>query len=361
MSEFKVEVVKIGEVERLPNSDNLSITMVHGGYPVIFKTVDFKEGDLAVYVPVDSIMPNTPEWEFLGTSKRIKAKRLRGVFSMGMLVKAQAGWSEGQNVQKELGITKWEDEGTVQLESAQGKKKRTAWENFIIYCCKYWYLRWLVKPAKWITPQKDLSKYLPEYTDIEGYRKHTNLLQDGEEVVCTEKLHGTNCAYVYAKVGPLRKGTFLLRSHHQLRKLGDGSVWDNVAQQYDLPNKMKQYPGLAIYGEIVGKVQKGFDYGFGQKYALRVFDILDIKTGKYMNYQAASVIIAGLGLERVPELYKGPWSKDVLKLANGKTTVDKANHIREGFVVKPLVERTAKIGRVILKVIGEEYLLNKKG
>lgn len=361
MSEFTIQVVKIGSIERLINSDHLSTTLVHGGYPVIFKTTDFKEGDLAVYIPVDSILPDRPEWEFLGNNKRIKAKRLRGTFSMGMLTQAQPGWVEGQNVQKELGIEKWEDEGTLQLEKpGQSNKRRTAWENFIVLCCKYWFLRWLVGPAKWLNPKKDLSRYLPEYTDIEGYRKHTNLLQDGEEVVCCEKLHGSNGAFVCARVGVLRKKTFILRSHHQVRKLGDGSIWDKVAQQYDLPNKMKQYPGLAVYGEIVGNVQKGFDYGFGGKYALKVFDVLDTKTGKYLNYQAASVIIAGLGLERVPELYKGYWGKEVLTLANGKTTVENAKHIREGFVVKPLVERNARIGRVILKVIGEEYLLNKK-
>ena len=57
MSEGAVQVVRIGPVRKHPNADTLSVTDIHGGYPVIFRTGDYHEGDLAVYVPVDSIVP----------------------------------------------------------------------------------------------------------------------------------------------------------------------------------------------------------------------------------------------------------------------------------------------------------------
>lgn len=68
-SEHRVEVVRLGPITKHPDADTLSITTVLGGYPVILRTGEYKEGDLAVYVPIDSVVPeNDPRWEFLGGS-----------------------------------------------------------------------------------------------------------------------------------------------------------------------------------------------------------------------------------------------------------------------------------------------------
>src|SRR4051812_24887017 len=109
MSEFHVEVVRLGAIEPHPNADSLSITRVHGGYPVIIRTGEFRTGDLAVYVPVDSGGPaDEPRFAFLGEPRRIKARRLRGVFSMGLLVPASDEWAAGADVRAALRITKYE-------------------------------------------------------------------------------------------------------------------------------------------------------------------------------------------------------------------------------------------------------------
>jgi hypothetical protein len=95
MSELHVPVVRIGKVGKHPNADTLSITQA-GGFPVIFRTGDFKEGDLAIYVPIDSLLPlDNPLFRFLakaeptpGSYHRLKALRLRGIFSRGLLAPA---------------------------------------------------------------------------------------------------------------------------------------------------------------------------------------------------------------------------------------------------------------------------------
>jgi hypothetical protein len=64
----------------------------------------------------------------------------------------------------------------------------------------------------------------------------------------------------------------------------------------------------------------------------------------------------------VPVLYRGPWSAALASHAEGKSIVATASHIREGFVVRPTMERwDERVQRVILKLIGEEYLLRKDG
>ena len=48
-------------------------------------------------------------------------------------------------------------------------------------------------------------------------------------------------------------------------------------------------------------------------------------------------------------------------MSNGPSLVPGADHNREGCVIKPMKERIHdKIGRVILKCVGTEYLMKKK-
>jgi hypothetical protein len=94
-TEFHVEVVKLGKILDLENSTSLSITNVLDGFPCIIKRGSFKEGDLAIYIPIDSIVDTKmPEFQFLNKGKRyrrIKALKLRGTFSMGLLIPAPDG------------------------------------------------------------------------------------------------------------------------------------------------------------------------------------------------------------------------------------------------------------------------------
>jgi hypothetical protein len=67
-------------------------------------------------------------------------------------------------------------------------------------------------------------------------------------------------------------------------------------------------------------------------------------------------------IPRVPELYRGPYDYDALKAAaEGMSTID-PSHIREGGVMRPLVEMsTPHNDRICYKFIGEAYILRKGG
>ena len=74
MSNHSCDVVQV-KLEEHPNADSLSIVRV-GGYQCIVRTEDWKDGDLAVYVPPDSVVPDTEAFAFLGDHKRIKVRKL---------------------------------------------------------------------------------------------------------------------------------------------------------------------------------------------------------------------------------------------------------------------------------------------
>lgn len=351
MSEFYTEVIKVGPVSPLPNSDNLSITDVMGGYPCIFKNGTLKEGDLAVYISVDALVPtDRPEFSFLakdakyeGGPARIKAIRLRGTFSMGLLIPAAPEFKLGQNVQKELGIEKYLPPAEREPGQANVKKERRkgTWYSYA------WYLITTFFKGK---PPKPPS--LPYY-DIEGIRKYKGLFQDGEEVVLTEKIHGSNAVYV--NVGK----KFFARSRTVFR-YGDDDNYNKIAKKYNLKESLKKYPNYALWGEIYSaSIQKGFDYGVPQAEGIRfaAFDVLDTTTNKYLDYDDFLAFCEKIDVPVVPELYRGPWKPELIELAEGKTVMPGADHVREGFVAKPVKERFAEhFGRVILKLHGEGFL-----
>lgn len=384
MSEWAVHVVKISGIEKHANADTLSIVQVDGGYPCIFRTGELKEGDLAVYIPIDSVVPFAPEFEFLGKHHRIVAKRLRGVFSMGLLIPAKPGMKEGDVVDKVLNIEKWEPEieaiGKGRHGSILGGEE-----------------------------EKDPG-FIPVYTDIDGYRKHHkrfNEIIGDKEVVITEKVHGCQARYVYVLdnkgklwVGSHKKikrspfyietlwqkvcrhvvGTFalclfvLLRRKlrwtwmqrifvwartKRLRDIPD-NLWCQAARKYDLYNKMKKYPSVVFMGEIYGQVQD-LKYGAGPaEIFLRFYDGYDVVAKRYLDWDDVVKMVEDMGLEMVPVLYRGPWKEDLTEMRNGMTVISRANHVREGFVVHPTSETwDYKIQRVILKFVGEDYLLRK--
>jgi len=102
MSTFSVPVVKIKSITPIPDADSIDVAEVMG-YRCVVKRGEFMPGQLAAYIPEDSIVPiwlleKMGLWD---TSKnkgklagpdgnRVKAIRLRGVMSQGLLYPIQS-------------------------------------------------------------------------------------------------------------------------------------------------------------------------------------------------------------------------------------------------------------------------------
>ena len=326
MSTFSVPVVRLGSVSRHPNADALSLTEVRG-CPVVLRTGSFVEGDLAVYVPVDAVVDTTvPELAFLAadskTSVRIRAKRLRGTFSMGLLIPAPADAQEGDDLAERLRIVKWEEPEPVSMAGEQAKAP---------------------------------SLLVPTY-ELEAWRHYGSLLFDAREpVIVTEKLHGTNGRFVVDAAGNLHVG-----SHRTWKQVDGTTVWARVAEQYGLREKLARHPGLVFFGEVYGSGVQDMTYGHGAgRLSLAFFDVFDSVTGDYLSHAAAEALLDELSLPTVPVLYRGPLDVALLSRLAEEDSVH--GGIREGVVVRPVVERVSMAVRCVLKVVSERYLLRRGG
>lgn len=340
-TEHDVNVVRLENIQKHPNADTLSIVEVDGR-PCIVKDGLWKDGDLAIYIPIDSIV-SVDDSRFAWLKKkpeqtgktRIKASRLRGILSMGILIPAEPGMIEGQEVKDVLQIEVYEPQISYpgcrilngQMESDPG--------------------------------------FLPTY-DIESIRKWgPKVLEEGEEVILLEKIHGANSRYAY------HRDRLWCASRTTFKKEGTGSMWWTVAENYNMAQRLAEIcPGVALYGEVYGQVQD-LKYGLG-KADLIIFDALDIHTRRWYDYDELISLVDKLNedttqpqFKTVPVLYRGPWSKDLYSYAEGDSVIGLENgekHVREGFVLKVPKERyDYKLGRVLLKLHGVGYMTRKGG
>src|SRR5574343_48084 len=108
-------IQRVNAVEPIEGADSIERIRVLGWY-VVTKKGDFRVGDPCVYVEIDALMPDRPEFEFLRarSNMRIKTAKLRGQVSQGIafplsiLPAVSPTIEEGADVSEVLGVVKYE-------------------------------------------------------------------------------------------------------------------------------------------------------------------------------------------------------------------------------------------------------------
>jgi RNA ligase len=112
-----------------------------------------------------------------------------------------------------------------------------------------------------------------------------------------------------------------------------------------------------LYGEVYGQGVQAYTYD-EKRLNFRAFDLL--LDGRFVDYAKFQKLCDRHQIAQVPLVYQGAFSLDVIKGFSDGDSLIGGNHGREGVVVKPIVERDdPKLGRVILKYIGDHYLFGK--
>lgn len=395
MSQFTCEVVRV-KIEPHPNGDSIEIARV-GDYQSIVRKGQFADGDLAVYIPEQAVLPNYllkelkfwDEFKGKGTlsgaaGNRVRAIKLRGVVSQGLLMdggnsinkkeaivlasgygdevtdtdptRALRPFIEGDDVAEFIGVKKYEP---VIPQHMAGRVVGYAWDSTHAY-------------------------------DFDNIKKFPDDIQDGDEVVITEKIHGTN---IQIGVMPesmsnekFHRGRVIVTSKGQgakgfpLDTTDDTNLYVTAAKKYGLLDKVLDYYGffankynkpIFFIGEVFGKtpggadVQQGFSYG-QKDLTLALFDICIGNRGReeYLKFDNFMSVCAYMDAPTVPVLYRGPFSKEkMLELTDGMETLSaRRTHIREGVVVKCVNEIPShKTKRRIFKSVSNAYLLRKGG
>ncbi len=329
MSDHSVRIVPV-VLESHGNADSLSIVKV-GGFTCVVRTADWLGVDRAAYVIPDSLVDvSRPEFAFLQPKAfvvpnhpyfgyaRIRAAKLRGVWSEGVLVPVKG--EIGDDVTEQLGVRWYEPIESVSTDSdSEGSEGYTG--------------------------------HLRVY-DIENMKKSGNryFFTDGEPVIALEKLHGSNGRWRWDGE------RFYAGKRSSWCREGDNVWWKALNATPSLQQFLKTNPHIVVFGEVLGTQGASFNYGGG----MAAFDMFDTAKNLWIDKPDFVKIAKENGIPHAPVIYDGPFDFDKLvAFADGPSVYSpKLARCREGIVVSPHKERTTgdrDNSRVIMKIIGREY------
>jgi len=376
-------VVRIGAPRVHTNADSLELIDV-GEYQLVTKKGQFKEGDLAVHVVPDSVVPKTEPFRFIweayegmdGTvpvkRRRITVRKFRGEWSEGLLLPISdfpqltfddgvsfestvgGGFKEGDDVSGILGVEHYDpDAGKESVGDNETFKKQRSKYPRSLKGWWYYILYHLGLHSNGLTNGFDNEDGvdMPVF-DVDALKHYKNAFVPGEMVEITEKIHGSNARFVF------RDEHMYAGSRTQWKALTANCIWRKVLEaQPWIEEWCRAHPGYGLYGEVTPTQGDKFTYGSPDP-QLFPFDIRTPE-GKWMDAGIRS-LDPDLFVNRnwVPVLYTGPFDWEVIKtFVDGQTTVPGAKGIREGIVIRPVEERHVRgLGRLILKVVSNDFL-----
>ncbi|UPW35904.1 putative RNA ligase [Pseudomonas phage EM] len=368
-------VVSLDDVKTHPNADALDLALV-GGWQCVIKRGEYKPGDLAIYIEVDSMVPlSEPVFEFLRGKNmverdgkeysRIKTMKLRKELSQGLIVplgclKDSSLLKEGTDVTDVMGILKYvKPSEQAAINGGKGSRTGTSklgFPNFI--------------------PKTDQAR-------VQNIKAaYDRAYETGEKFEVTYKLDGSSLTIWHndGEVGVASRNVgFRLEDEKiglftAIKNFLKGGGWKRcikkdsnhftaMADELNLSSRLREVGmNIALQGELVApNIQNNFEGVDKPEYY--VYDIYLIGAeGRYaLPWEREAILEAinrteGVKVRHVPvylmDVGVPADMQSVIKMASGESALN--GKYREGLVFKSLTRDFS------FKVISNEYLLKEE-
>jgi RNA ligase (TIGR02306 family) len=323
-------IQRIKNIEPIEGAEAIEKATVLG-WQLVIRKGEFKVGDLCVYVEIDSVLPNKPEFELIrAKTNRIKTIKLRGQISQGIcfpldVLPKGIDFVEDMDVTELLGVTKFEPP----------------------------------IPANLAGEMKGLFPSFIPKTDETRVQVLEGLLQNYEGTSCyiTEKLDGSSVTFY------LKDGEFGVCSRNlDLLYSESNSMW-KFAIENDIERKLKSLnKNIALQGEIIGEgIQKNKYKQRGQ--TIYFFNVFDIDSYAYLSLNEVKILMKELELNMVPVLDENYFlesSVESVIIKSQLRSVLNKETIAEGIVIRPVEEKMDKSimnERISFKAINPNFLI----
>lgn len=344
MSRKLASIKTISEIHPIPEKDRIELAIVDG-WQVIVQKGEYQIGDKTIFVEIDSILPEKPEFEFLRSKKfRIKTMKMRGTLSQGICfplsilpdLKGEK-YEVEDDVTDILGVKKFEaDEDNIVTNESKSQKYSHSIFKFLF---KSALIRKLLLPKK-------QNKGFPDFiskTDETRIQNMPFILQNKDiKYVEREKIDGQSGTFFLRrmkKTWPWQKQCFdfgVCSRNMRLWNETSKSYW-KVAIKYNIKSVLEDLIGdnefVAIQGECIDtNVQ-------GNKYKVTEADIyafnLIYPSGKIPCLQGEE-ILKKYGIKWCPlvnaEFVLPDTVNDLLDHVTGKSQL--GDNLREGSVFR---------------------------
>jgi len=338
-------IQKIKSIIPIPEADRIEMVEFESiEWKCVTRKGEFKVGDAAIYIEIDSIIPFEPWSEFLRNKDkpekpiRLKTKKMmKKYISQGIAlpisILSQYGYdiisvdANGHDVTEILGIEKYMPPVSARL-SGQVRGP--------------------------------FPSHLPK-TDEERIQSSPTLLEELRGLRCYSavKADGTSCTCAnISEDEPIH-----VCSRNLSLQDGDNVYWD-MYKKYRIEDVLNDCERLyGIQFECVGPGVQKNRLGL-EELQIMVFDVRDIQAGRYLDFSDLVAFCTKYDLPMVPIdnpdfVFDFATAGDLLKAADGFYD---NGHPREGIVVRPLqgVYSPTLQGRLSVKAISNEFLLRTK-
>lgn len=375
-------IEEIAWIKPIDGADNIELIGVLG-WVLIAKIDEFKVGDKAVFVEIDSKCPADDERFAFLEKKHYKVKTMKlgkfKCFSQGLalpltLFPELSDRKLGDDVTKELRITYSSEEDrkrksnkvdpNAKYKAMAARHKEFFSKPIIRKIMRYDIGRKLL--FLFFGKKKDNPKQFPSWivkTDENRIENCPFYLESNEEWVQTEKIDGTSCTYA---VDRLKRGKnkfeFVVCSRNVRQAdrdqecYHDSNIYWELADKYNIEKVLSDYAiannydRVVLQGEGTGSVQ-------GNPYKLtenRLFVFNLVVEGIRKGTREMAKFCDDNNLEHVPiinEHYKTPDTMEEIKLQADGFSIINPKVKREGFVYRSLD------GQQSFKNVSREYLL----
>lgn len=375
-------VEKIISISPIQGADRVEYATVLGWHVMVRKD-QFKVGDLAVYIEIDSKTPATESFKFLESKGyRVKTQKyFKGtVLSQGLLMSFEdlglnpADFKEGQGVTDLLGITYYEPEDNIRKAPSVDKYKQMSKRHPIIF--KQPWARWMMRRSwgkklmfLFFGRKKDRKNGWPEWvvkTDETRCQNAPWMLEDKMPYIVTEKIDGTSGTYSLKRGhGLFAKSDFYVCSRNVVqddenqRAYYNINVYWEIAKKYNmreiLEDLLEKHPGaewVTIQGEIFGQGIQKRTYDKKEHY-FAAFNLIFSDSGRVNSIVMKDILEMDYHLPCVPIIDANfilPDTVDeLLEYATGKSVYD--GGMREGVVLR------SQDATKSFKAVSNEYLL----
>jgi len=344
-------IAEITFIKPIEGADAIECAIVNGGWPVVVKKGEYKVGDVAIYLEIDSWVPyelapflskGKEPREYNGVKgERLRTVKLRGQISQGLLLPNTildekglwplAGNPVGHDLTNQLGIQKWEPPIPAQL---QGLMKGN-FPHFI--------------------PKTDQER-------CQNLRKEIFETHKDETYEVTTKLDGSSMT-VYirdSEVGVCSRNI-------DLEEVGHNSFW-KAARDQKIVDALREvacdkHEEYALQGELIGEgIQGNPEKLTGQRFYL--FDIYSITEDRYLSpIERYSILdklnMNGASVEHVPVV------NGAMNVTGHFGTIDELLEFAEGQSLNPQTKREGVVFKshrsdFTFKAIANSYLLKHK-
>ena len=238
------------------------------------KKDNYKVGDLALYIQPDTIVPATEPFKFLWADRefadgtiperlrRITVRRFRKEWSEGLLMPLSdfpdlvmkcddQPQLRGDDVAKLLGFTHYEEPDPSYVLGTPGRKL-TLWQR--------------CPDATSALVRSLRSQKCPGVYGVESIKNYPRAFAEGEPVIATEKIHGSNARYYFDGK------QFWVGSHKKWWK-DKTNIWWRVAEKNQwIEEFCREFPKHTLRGEVT-PTQSGYQYGRHAEEQFFAFDV----------------------------------------------------------------------------------------